>query len=140
MKRIHILFSMLLLTSTLICDKGIQVNISDTDTQTEEEKEGPNDSQVILGHFGNIVGNMFNIMQNPENPQNVGANITGIFANIVGLAVHAVQDKLGPDATEEEINEFIKILDAELTEKLRTMITKRARTVRKKIINTEPTQ
>jgi hypothetical protein len=134
MKRITILFFTICLSSQLICEKAFQLNISDSEPEAENVQ--PTDSQIILGHFGNIVGNMFNIMQNPENPQNVGTSITGIFANIVGLAVHAIQDKLGSDATEQEINEFIENLDPEIKDQLHAMIVKRARQVRTKIINT----
>ncbi len=118
----------------LVSQTNFQLNISNS--ETEDENEQPSDSQVILGHFGNIVGNMFNIMQNPENAQNVGTSITGIFANIVGLAVHAIQDKLGPNATEEEIQEFIeKNLDSELKEQIRGMIITRTHQMRRKIEN-----
>jgi hypothetical protein len=71
--------------------------------EEEEKKTG----QIILAGFAQIVGNFFNIVQNPKSAAVVGGNVAAIVHTIVDTAVEAMRrGELSTDPSPEEIEAF----------------------------------
>jgi hypothetical protein len=71
------------------------------------EQEEKNTGQIILAGFAQIVGNFFNIVQNPKNAAVVGGNVAAIVHKIVDTAVEAMRrGELSLDPSPEEIEAF----------------------------------
>lgn len=122
MKRLYPLITFLLLFPfNQICKEDVE-NQTKNHVAVEEEKS--NDRKIILSHFGGVVNNMFNIMQNTDDPNLIGKNVAEILAHFVGMVVYAIQDKSSSNATKNYIKTYIEKLDLE--EELKKLVVKRA--------------
>lgn len=50
-------------------------------------------TKEILFHFGKVINNFFNLLQDTQNPQHVGECIQGMLTEMVNVGVSAVQNK-----------------------------------------------
>ena len=72
----------------------------------------PDPTPQVLGHFAQIVGNFITLLQNPNNPQHVTANVSNMVGNIVGMVMAAVKHgDLPANATQDDIDAFVRSLD-----------------------------
>ena len=88
-------------------------------TSSKPEQVYDEITQVVISNFANIVNCFFNIVQDPNNPQNIGENATNILGGIVNIALTAAKNgELSLDASQDEIDAFIQKLEHELRTKL----------------------
>lgn len=93
--------------------------------QKPEKQDGGLDetTQVVLANFANMLGNFFNILQAPNNPQNVGNNIAGMLNGMVNIAVEAMKGgQLSIDDDQETIKRYVKQLSNNLKKRLSKMV------------------
>lgn len=112
----------------------IQTPIPVTKPLSIAEKEKLDDQQYeestakIADYFSQLVGNFFKIVQDRHNSAEVGYNVAGIFDNIIKIGLECM--KRSPHThewTKEEVENFIKKLEAELHEVLNSIMIKRSK-------------
>lgn len=90
---------------------------------SEKEKRDKRITQAVLANFAHIVANILNIMQDPENRDNVRVQSSLMVGNIVNMVVQATRHAQ-VDLPEEEISACIQSLDESFKEQLVTTIIK----------------
>ncbi len=86
--------------------------------------------QHLLHNFAGIVGNFFNIVAAPNNPQVVGNSISNMLGGMINIAVEAFKrGDLKLDANQETIKQFTQTLSKKLNTTLSRMIVARARSI-----------
>jgi len=86
--------------------------------------------QHLLHNFAGIVGNFFNIVAAPNDPQVVGNSISNMLGGMINIAVEAFKrGDLKLDADQETIKQFTQTLSKKLKTTLSRIIVARARSI-----------
>lgn len=89
----------------------------------EDDKE----AQVVLANFAQIVNHFFNLVQDPENEENVKQNALNIAGNVMNIAAHAMRTgQLPANATEKDIQKYVADLDENMKVQMAAILIKRA--------------
>ena len=92
-------------------DATDEVNAMDNSTLPVTNDEDSKETQVLLNHFAGIVGNFFNIIQDPNNSQVVGSNIANMIGGMINIVVEAIKnDQLNSNPNQKEITRYVEIL------------------------------
>ena len=90
---------------------------------THQKHSGMDDqTKAILLNFAAVVQNFFNILQDPENKDNVAPNIMGMVAGMMNIGTIAATKSHGALSDESEIISYAQSLDAETKQTMRRMI------------------
>jgi hypothetical protein len=73
------------------------------------------DKEVIASHVVGIVNNVVNLIQDPKDEDEIGANILGLFTNILGCIFAATKRGI---INEEELEMLFMYLDEEIIEQV----------------------
>ena len=88
---------------------------------SDKQKQNANDEEddQVLTKFAGIVGHFFNILQAPNNPQNVAPNLLGMLHGIVEIGKEVMtRSNLNIDSDEHEIAQYVAQLDDTLKENM----------------------
>ncbi len=112
------------LTSTQPQDATDEINAMDHAALLVTQNEDAKEVQVLLNHFAGIIGNFFNIIQDPDNPEVVAPNIANMIGGMINIVVEAIKnDQLSSHATQKEITRFAeKLLDEQFTKRFVNLI------------------
>ncbi len=102
-----------------------QPTIAKTEDATEKEIV-----QRLLLNFANVIGNFFNIVAAPNDPQVVGNSISNMLGGMINIAAEAFKrGDLKLDADQETIKQFTQNLSKKLKTTVSRMIVARARSI-----------
>ena len=102
-------------------DATEEINLFDRQFEQKEKET----EQVVFGAFANIVQNLFNIVQNPNDPTTVVNNVASMIAKIVGTGITIVRS-MPIDITVEERQQFIDELQMSLEREMRSLMITRS--------------
>lgn len=87
--------------------------------QSQNQKEKYDPTPAVLNNFAHVVGGFIGILQDPNNPENVGANVSNMLGHMVNIAVEITKRGLLPvNPTQEDIARAIENLDDALKAEL----------------------
>ena len=90
------------LIKNVYCDATEEINQYDREFE-QKEKEA---QQLVFGAFATMAQNLFNIVQNPNNPTNVAKNVAEMIASIINTGM-TIMRNLPHEITVEERQKFI---------------------------------
>lgn len=76
-------------------------------------------TQIVLGNFARIASHFINILQDPNNSENVTPNLVGMLSGMVNIGIEVIRSgKFDEEANEHTISDYVKELDYEIKEQL----------------------
>ncbi len=99
-----------------------------TQQQQQNQKEKYDPTPAVLNNFAHVIGGFISIVQDPNNPENVGASVANMLGHMINIAVEMTKrGNLLFNATPEDIAYFINNLDAELKAELVNIVLNKTR-------------